>query len=278
MIGAIAGDVIGSVYEWRGTKRTDFPLFDPQCRFTDDSVLTVAVAEAILRGEPYLEAVRRFGRRYTDAGYGSNFYRWLMGDEPRPYGSFGNGSATRVSPVGFAFDDEREVLRQAQLSAEFSHNHPEGVKWAQATALAVFLARTGRAEREQAGPPGSPARAAVEARQREAIRNRIGGEFGYDLRRTCARIRPGYRFDVSCQGSVPEAIIAFLAATSYEDTVRLAVSLGGDADTQACIAGGIAEAFYGSVSDDIRRHVEGLLTPDLLAVTREFAARFAPAG
>lgn len=254
MIGAIAGDMIGSIYEGTDVKTKDFPLFDAWCHFTDDSVLTIAIAEAILAGTPYQDSVRRIGRRYPHAGYGGSFSRWLHDDHPEPYQSWGNGAAMRVSPVGFAFSSETAVLREAAKTAEFTHNHPEGIKGAQSTALAVFLARTGQ--------------------DKETIRTRIASLFGYDLDRTVEEIRPAYRFDVSCQGTVPEAIISFLDASSYEDAVRNAISLGGDCDTLACIAGGIAEAFYGGVPEDIRARVEELLTPDLWAVVEAFCARY----
>lgn len=254
MIGAIAGDIIGSVYERRRIKTKIFPLFDARCRFTDDTVLTVAVADAILSGVPYVDSVRRIGRRHPDAGYGGSFIRWLFAEDAGPYGSWGNGSAMRVSPVGFAFSTEDEVLRQARMTAEITHSHPEGIKGAEATALAIFLARTGH--------------------DKEGIRLRIADRFGYDLYRNIDDIRPSYVFDVSCQGTVPQAMVAFLDSASYDDAVRNAVSLGGDSDTLACITGGIAEAFYGSVSDDIRAKVEDLLTPDLWEVTKAFCAKY----
>jgi ADP-ribosylglycohydrolase len=254
MIGAIAGDIIGSVYEHRPIKTKAFPLFDPRCRFTDDSVLTVAVADSVLTGRPYLESMRDIGRRYPDAGYGGAFIHWLHNPDPRPYNSWGNGSAMRVSPVGFAFATEEEVLHQAQKTAEISHNHPEGIKGAQATALAVFLART--------------------VHDKENIRRQIGQRFDYDLDRTVDDIRPGYTFEVSCQRTVPEAIIAFLDSQSYEDALRNAVSLGGDSDTLACIAGAIAEAFYGAVASRIRTKVKALLTPDLWAITENFCRKY----
>lgn len=254
MMGAIAGDIIGSVYEHHPIKTTDFPLFQPRSRFTDDSVLTVAVADAILNGQPYRDAVLAWGRRYPNAGYGSTFIRWLQTDDPVPYHSWGNGSAMRVGPVGWAFDTEDEVLQQAKRSAEITHNHPEGIKGAQATALAVYLARTGAAK--------------------ATIRERIQSQFGYDLVRTIKSIRPAYRFDVSCQGTVPEALIAFLDTESYEDAVRAAVSLGGDADTLACIAGAVAEAFYGGVPEPIRAAVRARLTPELWAVVEAFERRY----
>jgi len=250
MIGAIAGDIIGSVYERRPVKTKDFPLFHDRCRFTDDTVLTVAVAQAVLTGRPYRECLKTVGGRHPRAGYGGAFARWLRAEDPQPYNSWGNGSAMRVSPVGFAFSSEDEVLRQARRSAEVSHNHPEGVKGARAAALAVFLARKGTGK--------------------EGIRARIAGDFGYDLSRTVNDVRPGYSFDVSCQGTVPEAMIAFLDSQSYEDAIRNAVSLGGDSDTLACIAGGIAEAFYGAVPEDIRREARKRLTPDLLEIVDLF--------
>ena len=256
MIGALAGDIIGSIYEARPIKTKDFPLFSKRCRFTDDSVLTVAVAKAILDGAGYEDTVREIGRRYPNAGYGGSFIRWLMADRPRPYNSWGNGAAMRVSPVGFAFGGEKRVLNEAKRSAEMTHNHPEGIKGAQATALAVFLARTGSSK--------------------EDIRSKIGGGFGYDLERTVDTIRPGYSFDVSCQGTVPEAIIAFLDSDSWEDAVRNAVSLGGDSDTLACITGGIAEPFYGEVPREVEREVYAVLPDDLAAITEEFRKRYIP--
>ena len=250
MMGAIAGDIVGSVYEHHPIKTKDFPLFQPGSRFTDDSVLTIAVADAILTRCPYRDAVLKWGRRYPDAGYGGTFARWLQADDPAPYHSWGNGSAMRVGPVGWAFDTEDEVLRQAQMIAEITHDHPEGIKGAQATALAVYLARTGA--------------------DKAVIRTRIESQFGYDLARTVESIRLTYEFDVSCQGTVPEALIAFLDAESYEDAVRNAVSLGGDADTLACIAGAVAEAFYGGLPDPIRTEVLARLTPELWAVVEAF--------
>ncbi len=254
MIGAIAGDIIGSVYEPAPIKTRDFPLFHPHSRFTDDSVLTVAIAAAILTGRPYVDAVREYGRRYPHAGYGPSFAGWLHADDPRPYHSWGNGAAMRVSPVGLAFSSEEEVLRQARLTAAITHDHPEGIKGAQATALAVYLARTGA--------------------DKETIRTRIQTQFSYDLERTVDAIRPSYTFNVSCQGTVPEALIAFFDACSYEDAVRNAVSLGGDSDTLACIAGGIAEAFYGGVPAAIRAEVRARLTPDLWQVTEAFCRKY----
>ncbi len=250
MIGAIAGDIIGSVYEGYPIKTKDFPLFHPRCRFTDDTVLTLAIAKAILEDRNYLREVRELGRKYPYAGYGGTFFRWLHASDPKPYNSWGNGSAMRVSPVGFAFNTVGTVLQEAARTAEISHNHPEGVKGAQATALSVFLART--------------------TRDKTLIRKEVSDRFGYDLNRTIEDIRPTYGFDVSCQGTVPEAIIAFLDADSYEDAVRNAVSLGGDSDTLACITGGIAEAYYGSVASHILDKVRACLTADLWQIADQF--------
>jgi len=249
MIGAIAGDIIGSIYEHHRIKTKDFPLFDDRCYFTDDTVLTIAVADAILLKRPYQQSIAEIGRRYPNAGYGGSFRKWLRSDDPLPYNSWGNGSAMRVSPVGLAFSSEAEVLHQAKLSAEVSHNHPEGIKGAHATALIVYLLRTGSGK--------------------EDVRARIAGEFEYDLNRTVDDIRPDYSFDVSCQGTVPEATIAFLDSDSFENAIRNAISLGGDSDTLACIAGGFAEAYYG-VPDDIQEWALERLTPDLLEIVKDF--------
>lgn len=254
MIGAIAGDIIGSVYERHPIKTKDFPLFHPQCCFTDDTVLTIAVAKAILEDRNYLKAVWETGRKYPRAGYGGAFIQWLRSAAPKPYNSWGNGSAMRVSPVGFAFDTVDTVLREAAITAEISHNHPEGVKGAQATALSVYLART--------------------TRDKTIIRREVADRFGYDLDRTVDDIRPSYAFDISCQGTVPEGIIAFLESDSYEDAVRNAISLGGDSDTLACITGGIAEAYYGPVAPHISNKVRECLTEDLWQITERFRRQY----
>jgi ADP-ribosylglycohydrolase len=254
MIGAIAGDIIGSVYEARPIKSKSFTLFDSRCAFTDDSVLTIAVAHAILTGRPYREVVWDIGKRYPHAGYGGSFIRWLFSDNPQPYNSWGNGAAMRVSPVGFAFDSIDEVLKQARMTAEISHNHPEGVKGAQATALAVFLARTGYGK--------------------EGIREQISSRFGYDLQRRVEDIRPTYSFRISCQETVPEAIVSFLDSESYEDAVRNAISLGGDSDTLACITGGIAEAYYGGVPRFVREKVQEILPVFLWKIAMFFCSQY----
>ena len=254
MIGVIAGDVIGSIHEHGGTKSVNFPLFHHQCRFTDDTVMTVASAYAILHRQPYKDAYLRFGRQYPNAGYGESFHRWLFAAAPAPYNSWGNGSAMRVAPVGFAFDTVDDVLREAERSAAVTHDHPEGIKGAQATALAVFMGRSGATK--------------------EDIREELIRRFGYDLRRTIEQIRPTYRWDVSCAGSVPEAITAFLDSTDVEGAIRLAISLGGDADTQAAIAGGIAEAFYRGVPADIVDATRKRLPSEFLEVVDDFEREF----
>lgn len=254
MWGAIAGDIIGSLYEAAPIKSRDFPLFSRRSRATDDSVLTVATMAAILRNEGYGRMYKEFGRAYPHAGYGASFRRWLASSSVEPYGSFGNGAAMRVSPVGWAFDTEGEVLEQAGASAACTHDHPEGIKGAQATALAVFMARSGE-------PPGS-------------IRTAVEKRFGYDLQRRVADIRPAYSFDPTCQGSVPEALICLLEAADYEDAVRSAVSLGGDSDTLACIAGGVAEARFGPLPEHIAAEVRRRLPSELTAVVNRFAERY----
>jgi ADP-ribosylglycohydrolase len=256
MIGAIAGDIIGSVYEAHPIKTKDFPLFHPRCRFTDDSVLTIAVAEAIMTDGDYRRSVWELGRRYPHAGYGGDFRRWLSSSSPEPYNSWGNGSAMRVSPVGWAFSSIDEVLAEAARTAEISHNHPEGIKGAEATALAVFLART--------------------TGDKALIRKEITDRFGYDLNRTLGSIRPSYSFDVSCQGTVPEAIIAFLDASNYEDAIRNAISLGGDSDTLACITGAIAEAYYGPVARDVFNKVKAVLPGELWGIVERFCGEYGP--
>jgi ADP-ribosylglycohydrolase len=199
-------------------------LFCEGSTFTDDTVMTLATAEALMSGRDYAKTYRRFGRRYPGCGYGGMFVQWLESQTIEPYNSWGNGSAMRVSPVGFACETAEQVMDEARRSAEVTHNHPEGIKGAQAAALAVFLARTGCGK--------------------DAIRKEISERFEYDLNRTVEQIRPAYTFDPSCQGTVPEAIIAFLDSTDFENAIRLAVSLGGDSDTLACIAGGMAQAYY----------------------------------
>jgi ADP-ribosylglycohydrolase len=250
IIGAIVGDVIGSVYEFHNVKKTDFTLFGVGSNFTDDTVMTVAVADWLVTEGDLQDIMRTYGRKYPRAGYGASFFQWLTTRYPQPYNSWGNGAAMRVSPVGWAFDTLQETLAVARKSAEVTHNHPEGVKGAQATATAIFLSRTGKSKQE--------------------IKAYIKHEFGYHLDRTCDEIRPTYHFDISCQGSVPEAIIAFLESEDYEQAIRLAVSLGGDSDTIACIAGGIAAAFYKEIPSYILTETCNRLPGEFVEVLRLF--------
>lgn len=254
MIGAIAGDVIGSVHEWRGTKTKRFRLFVDGSTFTDDTVLTVAVADALTHDTGYVDAFHEYFQHYPLAGFGGTFRRWAASRSREPYQSWGNGSAMRVSPVAYAHDDLESVLEAAKASAEVTHDHPEGIKGAQAVAGSIFLARKGEGK----------------AGIREFVERRIG----YDLGRSLREIRRGYVFDVSCQGSVPEAIIAFLESDSFEDAVRNAISLGGDSDTQACIAGAIAEPFHGGVPEEIRREVWDRLDRRLQSAILKFRRKF----
>lgn len=263
MLGAIAGDVLGSIYEGKHShiKTTDFQLFNDRCHFTDDTVMNIAIADAILDKQfadiGYLNMALLWGARYPHAGWGRAFKRFLF-ENPQPYHSWGNGAAMRSVPVGWACNTVSDVLREAATTAVFSHNHPEGIKGAQAVALAVFLARKGL--------------------DKEAIRQELHDIFDYDLGRTIAQIRPTYTFQVSCQLSVPEALIAFLDATDYESAVRNAISLGGDADTQACIAGGIAEAFYGGVPEEIAQFVKARLPDEFLNVINQFYVSYVTPG
>jgi len=254
VFGAIAGDVIGSVYEFTGIKTIACPLFSRETTFTDDSVMTAAVAAALLEGRDYASVFREFGRRHPGRGYGSFFHTWLSDPSRGPYRSWGNGSAMRVSPVARAFETEARVLEEARRSAEVTHDHPEGIRGAEAVALAVFLALQGADKSE--------------------IKNRVASHSGYDLDASVDDIRPAYRFEESCHGSVPQSIICFLESSDFEHAVRLAISLGGDADTMACIAGAIAEAHYGGVPQAIAGPVRELLSPDLRDVLERYEARF----
>ncbi|MBX9623935.1 MAG: ADP-ribosylglycohydrolase family protein [Gemmataceae bacterium] len=254
MLGAVVGDVIGSVHERAGTKTRDFPLFVRESRFTDDTVLSVAVADCLLSGRDYADAFHDYYAVYPGAGYGKAFVEWASQRRREPYGSWGNGSAMRVAPVAWAFGTLAEVVREAGRTAAVTHDHPEGVRGAEAVAAAVFLARTGH--------------------PKDGIRGHVETAFGYDLSARLDDLRPAYRFDVSCQGSVPQSLIAFLESDGYEDAVRNAVSLGGDADTMACIAGAVAEAFYGGVSAAVAEPALARLDDRLRGVVEAFTARF----
>ncbi len=270
MYGAILGDIIGKPYEFsRKVSSRDFRLFRNSSRYSDDSVMTIAVADAFLKlrakgiteinaDDPecerifkdlLIDSLKKWGREYPDAGYGGRFFNWLMSGDSTPYGSYGNGSAMRVSPAGYVSEDLETTIKVAAWTAEVTHDHPEGVKGAEAVAAAIFMARKGSTKAE--------------------IKEFIGTRFGYDLSRTVDEIKPGYSFDVSCQGSVPESIICFLEADDFESAVRNAVYLGGDTDTMGAIAGSIAEAFYG-VPEELKEECLSRITPFMEEVLKDF--------
>jgi len=254
IIGAVIGDVIGSVFEWNNIKTTDFDLLNPKCDFTDDSVLTIAVADCILNKKDFAKTIWEYGRKYRGRGYGGSFRNWLQEDKLKPYGSYGNGSAMRASAVGFAFNDIETVLEVAKQSAEVTHNHPEGIKGAQATATAILLARQGKSKNE--------------------IKDYITKTFKYSLDFTLDEIRPTYKFDVTCQGSVPQAIVAFLESSDFESSIRLAISIGGDSDTIACITGGIASAFYKHIPTYIMDFVVDKLPSEYIEIMNKFDEQY----
>ena len=259
MYGAILGDIIGSPYEFdRGDKTKDFTFFEKDAAFTDDSVMTIAVADALINTmgqsdddieDALIYSMNLWGKKYPDAGYGGNFGVWLCSGIKSPYNSFGNGSAMRVSSCGWLYDTLEETLHAAKISSEVTHNHPEGIKGAQATAAAIFMARTGSTKEE--------------------IKNYIVTTFGYDLSRTIDEIRPTYDHVETCQETVPEAITAFLEGEDFEDVIRTAVSLSGDCDTLTCIAGSIAEAFYG-VPDWLKTECINRIDPEMIEVLERF--------
>lgn len=262
MYGAILGDIIGSPYEFdRGDKTKNFPLFNNESHFTDDSVMTIAVADALLNSinlddekikQKIIESMQKWGYKYPNAGYGFRFSKWLTSDNPKPYGSFGNGSAMRVSSVGLLFDSLEKTKHYAKLTAEVTHNHIEGIKGAQAVACAMFLARTGSSKKQ--------------------IKEYIVNEFDYDISLTCDEIRPSYHHVESCQETVPQAITAFLEGENFEDVIRTAVSLGGDCDTLACIAGSITEAFY-KIPDNLIIECRSRLPQDILEILDKFYSK-----
>ena len=254
MLGAIVGDIVGSIYEFNNHRSKAFPLFGGACDFTDDSVLTVAVADCLMNQGNYAEYIKNYARKYPNRGYGGRFAQWIRFENMEPYNSWGNGSAMRVSSIGFAFNTLPSVLAESKKSAEVTHNHPEGIKGAQATAVAIFMARKGKSK--------------------EQIKAAIAKSFNYDLDRTLNEIRPVYKFNESCQETVPEAIIAFLESTNFEDAIRNGISLGGDSDTLTCITGGIAEAFYGGVPQDISEKALSYLPKEMREVVEEFRTRY----
>ncbi len=250
LLGAICGDIIGSCYEFAATKDYDFNLFTFKSRFTDDTVCSIGIADALIHKEPFEGWLQYWCRKYPRAGYGYMFRSWIYSDTMEPYNSWGNGSAMRVSAVGAYANSLEEVMELAKKSAEITHNHPEGIKGAQATALAIHLALTGKTKEE--------------------IKCAIESNFAYDLNRKYDDIQPGYGFDVSCQGSVPESIIAFLESDDYESAVRKAVAFGGDADTMGAITGGIAAAFYGEIPSYILDEGLNRLPEEIKTVINKF--------
>lgn len=260
MYGAILGDIIGSPYEFdMGNKSKEFPFFDKGCMFTDDSVMTIAVGEALLDvgkeapidviRQNVIRSMKKWGRNYPDAGYGGNFFWWLRTEGDNPYGSYGNGSAMRVSAAGWLYDSLERTREVARATADVTHNHPEGIKGAEAIASVIFMARNGASKEE--------------------IKDYVIREFGYDLSRTCDEIRPNYRHVESCQETVPEAITAFLEGIDFEDVIRTAVSLGGDCDTLTAIAGSMAEAYYG-VPEWLKEECEKRIEPEMREVLERF--------
>lgn len=255
MLGAIIGDFVGSIYEMNNIRTTDFPLFSDTCRFTDDSMMTIAIAQALLSDRDYAKSLREYGRLYPDAGYGRRFLAWVNDPSAPAYNSYGNGSAMRVSPVGWLANTLEEALELARATALPTHDHPDGVLGAQITAGCLFLLRQGKTKDE--------IRAWVE-------------EMGYPMNHTIAELQKTYQFDVSCKGSVPQAIQAFLEATDFESAIRLAISIGGDSDTIASIAGALAEVIY-PIPEEMRRHVMAALENhgpgNPAQVVRDFYAR-----
>jgi len=255
LVGPILGDILGSTFEHNNNlKFLDFSKFPPDSNFTDDSVMTVATMDCLLRNGDFAKYYQNYGRKYPYRGYGTQFQKWLDADNPAPYNSFGNGSAMRVSPIGIAGQSLEEVLDMAKQSAQVSHNHPEGIKGAQAIASAVFLAK--------------------QRKSKEEIKQFIEENFHYNLHRSINDIRLNYHFDSSCQGSCPEAIIAFLESKSFEDSIKLAISLGGDSDTIACMAGGISQAYYQEIPEYMLDQLWQIVPLEMRKTLEEFSKKY----
>jgi ADP-ribosylglycohydrolase len=255
MLGAIAGDIIGSVWEFDDRKpEYDFELFTSESKFTDDSVLTIALADSILNGTDYTKKLKEYFKLYPGRGYGGGFFNWASSDSTEPYNSWGNGSAMRVSPVGWTYNTLEEVLRHAKRSAEVTHNHPEGIKGAQAAAAAIFMSRQGKVKNE--------------------IKAYIQKTFGYHLNYTLDDLIENYSFTESCKETVPQAIYTFLISEDFEDSIRKSMIIGGDSDTLACINGSIAEAYYKGIPEHIEREVRLRLDERLLNITEKFIQAF----
>jgi ADP-ribosylglycohydrolase len=250
ILGAIAGDIFGSIYEFNNLNISDFNLFNDNCKITDDTVLTIAIADSLLNNSDFKSTLISYGRKYSSFNYGPGFLNWLYSEEQNPYNSYGNGSAMRVSAIGALFNDIKTVLLNAKKSAEITHNHPEGIKGAQAIAAAIYLAKSGKNKNE--------------------IKDFISSEFNYDLNFTLDKIRSIYKFDLTCQGTVPQSIVAFLESESYENAIKLAISIGGDSDTIACMTGGIASAYYNEIPSEILEFVLNRLPLQFKEILEKF--------
>lgn len=254
MLGAIAGDIIGSTYEFKNYKVVRTELFNPRAHFTDDTVLTIAIGDSILNNKDFAKTLKDYGRKYPFAGYGPGFSLWLISGRLTPYKSFGNGSAMRVSPIGFAFDSEAQVLEMAKRSAEVTHNHPAGIMGAQAIAIAIFFARADWSK--------------------ESIKKYIEEKFSYKLGKKFSKFSRFFNFSTTCQGTVPLAIVAFLESNNYEDAIRRALMFGGDSDTIACMTGGVAQAYYKDIPRYIIEKTRQLLPPEFLSIVDSFNQKY----
>ncbi|MDR2441372.1 MAG: ADP-ribosylglycohydrolase family protein [Planctomycetaceae bacterium] len=281
MYGAIIGDICGSIYEWNNRK-TDKPeeieLINPDCFFTDDTVLTCAIADAVLSDgthKSYKDAIYEWANKYSDSkyGYGNSFRKWFHSNNPQPYNSWGNGSAMRISAIGWKFDSLKETLTEAELATEFTHNHPEGIKGAQVVAAAIYMARCRKTESKR--DDWSWYRdESTHIYPKEYIKQFIENSFGYNLSRTLGEIRSDYKFNESCQGTVPEAMIAFLESRDFAHAIQLAISIGGDSDTIACITGSIAEAYYREIPIELIKFANEKVTDEMINLLDKFCRKF----
>lgn len=262
MLGAIIGDIVGSRFEWDNNRSKDFEFFTDKCFITDDSIMSLAVAKAILESkkdysdlpENTIKYMQKIGRNYPDCGYGGSFYGWIFSDNPQPYNSYGNGSAMRISAVGFSAESLEETKRLSELVTNVSHNHPEGIKGAEATAVCIYMSRNGKTIGE--------------------IKKYIIDNY-YNIDFTLDEIRETYKFNETCQDTVPQALEAFFESKNFEDAIRNAISIGGDSDTVAAICGGIAEAYYG-VPEDLRKKALKFLNTELTEILVEFEEKYIP--
>jgi len=254
MLGSIIGDIIGSVYEFHPTKKYHFEVFAEGSTFTDDTVLTIAIADALLNDKSFKNSVYEWARKHPKRGYGRKFWNWMVSKNPQPYNSFGNGSAMRVSPIGFLNVNIDKKLELAKQSANITHNHPEGIKGAMAITMAIHLALNGKDKKQ--------------------IKEEIEESFQYNLSQDYQEVKVDYKYDITCPGSVPEALIAFLESSDFESAIRMAVSLGGDADTQACIVGGIAEAYYKEIPSDYINKAMFILPEEMQSIIMNYYKKY----